>query len=320
MDFETYQRDAAKTSTLRLEGPAGAIAPMLGLASETGSILNSYKKYLRDGISLTANIDQLREEIGDLLWYASAISTACGISLDDIAQENLRRTKDRYLSDQDEGQIKALPLFDANFPETERFPRKLVVAFSETVTNKGKRQARIRLVSAEPNAFPDGRRVGESGKETGFTLDEPLGDPLDDNTRTADAYRYHDAIHLGFLAVLGWSPNTRSLLKLKRKSDEEVDNNEDGARAIFAEEGLAAVLSRLAVRRSNFLKEASVDNEVIELAKAASFDLEVEVLPGWLWRRAIVQGFTAYHQLAANGGGFLTVDLEARQLRYDKYR
>ena len=54
MEFSAYQRAACETSQLRLGGPQGAIAPMLGLASETGSILNVYKKYLRDGIDLAA--------------------------------------------------------------------------------------------------------------------------------------------------------------------------------------------------------------------------------------------------------------------------
>ena len=44
----------ASTSQLRLGGPQDVIAPMLGLACETGSILNVDKKYLRDGIDLDA--------------------------------------------------------------------------------------------------------------------------------------------------------------------------------------------------------------------------------------------------------------------------
>ena len=96
MEFSVYQRAARETSRLRLGGPQGAIAPMLGLASETGSILNVYKKYLRDGIDLAANREFLREELGDLLWYAAAVATACGLDLEDIAEANLRRTCDRY--------------------------------------------------------------------------------------------------------------------------------------------------------------------------------------------------------------------------------
>jgi NTP pyrophosphatase (non-canonical NTP hydrolase) len=91
VEFSAYQRAARETSQLRLGGPQGAIAPMLGLASETGSILNIYKKYLRDGIDLAANREFLREELGDLLWYAAAVATACGLDLEDIAEANLRR-------------------------------------------------------------------------------------------------------------------------------------------------------------------------------------------------------------------------------------
>jgi hypothetical protein len=60
VEFSAYQRVASETSQLRLGGPQGAIAPMLGLASETGSILNVYKKYLRDGIDLAAKNKQFR--------------------------------------------------------------------------------------------------------------------------------------------------------------------------------------------------------------------------------------------------------------------
>jgi NTP pyrophosphatase (non-canonical NTP hydrolase) len=92
MDLRDFQRAAAETSQLRPGGPQAAIAPMLGLASETGSILNVYKKYLRDGIDLAANREFLREELGDLLWYLAAVATACGLDLEDIAAANLRRT------------------------------------------------------------------------------------------------------------------------------------------------------------------------------------------------------------------------------------
>ncbi|MEN2469325.1 hypothetical protein [Burkholderia sp. GS2Y] len=45
--------------------------------------------------------------------------------------------------------------------------------------------------------------------------------------------------HLAYVAHLGWSPVIRALLKLKRKSDPKLDENEDGARAAIIEEGIA---------------------------------------------------------------------------------
>lgn len=65
---------------------------MLGLASETGAILNVYKKYLRDDIGLIANREFLREELGDLLWYLAAVATACDLDLEEIAVANLAAT------------------------------------------------------------------------------------------------------------------------------------------------------------------------------------------------------------------------------------
>ena len=90
------------------------------------------------------------------------------------------------------------------------------------------------------------------------------------------------------------------------------------ARAIFAEEGLAAVLSRLAPRRTGFLNQASIDGDVIEVARAAATGLESEVVPGWLWRAAICQGFRAMCLLRENDGGYLVADLDARELAYLK--
>jgi NTP pyrophosphatase (non-canonical NTP hydrolase) len=318
MEFSEYQRTAMETSQLKLRGPQGAIGPMLGLASETGSILNVYKKYLRDGIDLAANMAFLREELGDLLWYAAAIATACDLDLDEIAQANLQKTRDRYLHSATAVNVGDLPIFDAEYPGHERFPRRLTIEFTESSSLIGRLVSRMKLVSAEPNAFPNGPAVLVGGKLAGFQEGSDLGDPLTDNSRRSDAYRYHDAIHLGFLAVLGWSPNTRSLLQLKRRSDPTTDECEDGARAIFAEEGLAAVLSRLSKRRMGFLSEMNVDGEVIEVAKAAAIDLEVEVMPAWLWRRAICHGFRAMKQLAENRGGYLVADLDSRTLTYEK--
>jgi NTP pyrophosphatase (non-canonical NTP hydrolase) len=318
MELGAFQRAARETSRLQLGGPQAAIAPMLGLASETGAILNVYRKYLRDGFDLAANRQFLREELGDLLWYTAAVATAFNLDLEDIANANLARTRDRYPVMHRERSFDELPVFDADFPDHERFPRRLVVAFAEQALTSGRAAAMLTLVVVEPNTFPDGPVHRDDGKVVGYQVGGGLGDPLTDNSRRVDAYRYHDAIHLGFLAVLNWSPTTRALLRVKRRSNPIVDECEDGARAIFAEEGLAAILSRLAVRRTAFLSETSIDGEVIDVARAATVDLEVEALPAWLWRRAILQGFRALHDLAANEGGYLIVDLDQRSLTYRK--
>lgn len=248
---------------------------------------------------------------------AAAVATACGLDLDDIAAANLRRARDRHPCHRSEAECGDLPVFDAGYPARERFPRRLVVAVTERVLPSGRHAAGLRLVSAEPDTFPDGP-VSIGGKLAGFRAGVELGDPLTDNTRRMDAYRFHDAIHAGFMAVLGWSPVMRALLRLKRKSSPQADECEDGARAIFAEEGLAAVLSRLAAGRTGFLSQTSIDGVVIEVAKAAVTGLEAEAVPAWLWQSAICQGFCAMHLLSQHSGGYLVADLDARELAYRK--
>jgi len=110
----------------------------------------------------------------------------------------------------------------------------------------------------------------------------------------------------------------RALLRVKRKSRPDTDECEDGARAIFAEEGLAAVLSRLAATRTGFSSPASIDGDVVEITKAATVGLEAEAIPSWLWQHAIWQGFRAMRLLGENGGGYLVADLDARGLAYQK--
>jgi hypothetical protein len=191
----------------------------------------------------------LREELGDLLWYAAAVATACDLDLNEVAEDNLRRTRDAYRVRTVANLLEQLPVFDAGFPLEERLPRRIVFELMDRPARSSvHRAASVTLVGAEPNAFPDGPIEVEGGKRRGYSVGAAVGDPLTDNSRRVDAYRFHDAIHIAFMTVLGWSPTLRALLRVKRKSDPEVDEVEDGARAIFAEEGLAAVLSRLAKR------------------------------------------------------------------------
>lgn len=312
-----YQRRALETSYLPLDGAHAAVPPMLGLASETGAILDSHKRYLRDRIDLRANREFLREELGDLLWYTSAVATASGLDLADIAEHNLRRARDLYgrAAVDTATRLKELPHLDSGYPDEERFPRVLVVEFAEVVGPAGRPTALLHLRDAVPNAFPSGPQQVEA-RQRGFAIGAPLGAQLTDHSRRADAYRFHDAIHMAFMAVLGWSPTMRALLNIKRRSDADAEHGEDSARAVFAEEGITSILSRFAPRRLGFLSEPSVDGDVLDAVQAITRDLEVGQLPGWAWRRAISQGFFAMKMLADNTGGFLVADLDARDLSY----
>lgn len=320
LDLTDFQRRTSATDQDADDGldPLSLSVPMLGLIGEAGVLLGAVKKQIRDRVPSEDELAGLvSEELGDLLWYVAAVARHSRLDLEDVAQNDLKRAA--WSKSLEGGSLTdpSLPVLDLGYPDIERLPRQLVLRFTER-TVEGESKVTMTLLDAFPNHFPDGPIPVPGEKDKGFWVGRQLGAEVADNSRRSDAYRYHDAIHLGFLTVLGWSPNLRGLLRLKRKSDPVVDDNEDGARAVFAEEGLAAVLAKRADESQRFASPRLVGEDLVELITTVLEDLEVAVMPPWLWREAISQGFNAMQALSEGRGGYLIADLDHRSLTYSK--
>lgn len=287
MDFQRYQQAAVKTLRPAAPGTDPVLVPLLGLAGEAGSLATAYKKYLRDGPAFEQGKHQLREELGDVLWYVAALAHRFDLSLDDIAAASLEKTKDRWRTTPDAEHTR----FDDGFPEHERFPRQTTLTFTPTLTD-------------------DGRTVIVLTREDG----QQAGDPLTSASRVEDGYRFHDVFHLAHAAVLGWSPVTRFLLARKRKSDAHVDEAEDGGRAIAIEEGISALVFSYAARHSYFADIKHVDNELLTTISHMTAHLEVGICRAADWEHAIFTGYTAWRQLRDHNGGTVHLDLDRRTL------
>lgn len=325
MELNDYQNAAAGSNAFAGEDPLAdgdanhpsLNAALFGLGSETGTLLDIQKKLLTDGLELEVGKVRAKQELGDLLWYVARVSDALGFTLEDIASSNLDRVVDMW--GEGDNDLANLDEYDTGGHQ-ERFPRYLKFRFEEFPHEEGDRtlqRASITLVEAQPNDFPDGIIQVDENKTRGYAVNAPFGQSLTDNSQRDDGYRYHDAIHMAFMACLHWSATMRSLLGIKRKSDYAKDHNEDSARPIFLEEGLAAVLAALAVRRMNFRAEANIDGDVLEAVKACTRDLEVAGVPGWAWRTVIVMGFQAMHELENQNGGYLIANLDQRTLTFE---
>ena len=96
MKFDDYQ---AQAISLAIYPQAYRITyPALGLAGETGEVCEKIKKLHRDdGSVLTEERRELlKKELGDVLWYLSALAHDLGLSLADIAQHNLDKLFSRH--------------------------------------------------------------------------------------------------------------------------------------------------------------------------------------------------------------------------------
>lgn len=91
MDFAEYQKAAERTAIYPREHKI--TYPLLGLAGEVGEFANKYKKVLRDGTPIS--FDDATGELGDILWYLAALASDLGLSLDNIAQANIKKLASR---------------------------------------------------------------------------------------------------------------------------------------------------------------------------------------------------------------------------------
>jgi NTP pyrophosphatase (non-canonical NTP hydrolase) len=95
MQFNDYQKQAVANKVYGYGQPV--VYPALGLAEESGEVLGNVKKMLRDdgGQITPSRHTRLVSELGDVLWYISAIAHDMGVSLDDIASKNIEKISDR---------------------------------------------------------------------------------------------------------------------------------------------------------------------------------------------------------------------------------
>lgn len=100
MNFNQYQEAALKMAVYPNKGK-NLLYPALGLAGETGEVVDKIKKYWRDSNCTEGSQlnwyqqDELTKEIGDSLWYLAALAYELGTTLEAIAAQNIDKLQDR---------------------------------------------------------------------------------------------------------------------------------------------------------------------------------------------------------------------------------
>lgn len=274
-----------------------------GIASLHHSLLSrSSEELLRDlahdsGLATSLKFDRILIEpvenrasmFGQLLGGLALVSTCFELKLEEIADQNLLKIYDRWPPQ------KRYLVIKPGGKDFEQFPLRMEVEFIQ-------------------------RKIGNRLMVVQQIKGLNIGDPLTDNSRRGDGYRFHDVFHLSYAAHLGWSPVIRALLKLKRKSDPQLDENEDGARAIILEEGIATWIFNHAKGNERKLyadmTSGRLDYSLLKQVRSMVDGLMVADCPLWQWENAILDGFRVFRELYHHKGGTVIVDLKRHTLTF----
>lgn len=94
MDFTEYQQRAMRTLGSNLLYRDQLALGGLGLTGEAGEVADIIKKFLYHNRQF--NVGDMKEELGDVLWYLACLANVLDLELGDIAIANLKKLEKRY--------------------------------------------------------------------------------------------------------------------------------------------------------------------------------------------------------------------------------
>lgn len=96
MNLNEYQ-DKSKATAIYPNQGSNYVYPTLGLVSEAGEIAGKIKKVIRDddGIISEEKMEDIKKELGDVLWYVAQLATELKIPLNDVAEYNIKKLQSR---------------------------------------------------------------------------------------------------------------------------------------------------------------------------------------------------------------------------------
>lgn len=89
-----YQAEVLRTARMDQEFDRELIILALGVAGEAGEVADMVKKYVGHGHQLSHS--KLVKELGDVLWYVTALAARVNTTLEAVAVANTEKLRARY--------------------------------------------------------------------------------------------------------------------------------------------------------------------------------------------------------------------------------
>jgi len=90
LNLTDYQSEAAKFAL-----PVSPLERVFGFMEEAGEVAGAFKRMERGDYDVPTFSAKLAGELGDVLWYLTQICTDNGWSLQDIAEDNIKKLDSR---------------------------------------------------------------------------------------------------------------------------------------------------------------------------------------------------------------------------------
>ena len=93
MTMTDYQEQAARTMNKRLDVEQTVLHALHGMSAEVGEIHSIYQKSYQGH---EVDDDDLKAELGDLLWFCAEYCTAQGWDMEQICVKNIEKLRKRF--------------------------------------------------------------------------------------------------------------------------------------------------------------------------------------------------------------------------------
>lgn len=92
--LDEYQADTLRTAQTPEDKKLTLAILGLGCAGEAGEVADYLKKVVGHGHEL--DVELVKKELGDVMWYVSVLADEVGLTLGDVAKANIDKLKKRY--------------------------------------------------------------------------------------------------------------------------------------------------------------------------------------------------------------------------------
>ncbi len=100
MTFNEYQKQALTTAHVGKDNKNTLMEKtiwVMGIAGEAGEVVEKWKKIVayKEGKISAEDTQELKKELGDVIWYIAVLADSLGLTLEEVMQLNVQKLIDR---------------------------------------------------------------------------------------------------------------------------------------------------------------------------------------------------------------------------------